>query len=88
MPCWDAPTPTTPYGPGSIPNPTEAAGSPGCSARCWVSQDRGATVLTDEARRGAAIWQRSDHRSLGVLGNLHMATAIIAGGARLDAARR
>jgi hypothetical protein len=46
-----------------------------------ATRDRGATVLTDEARRGAAIWQRSDDRSLGALGNLRMGAAIIASGA-------
>jgi ribosomal protein S18 acetylase RimI-like enzyme len=45
--------------------------------------DRGATVLTDEARRGAAIWQRSDERSLGALGNVRVAAAMIASGARV-----
>ena len=45
--------------------------------------DRGATVLTDEARRGAAIWQRSDARSLGVLGSGRVAAAMIASGARV-----
>lgn len=48
-----------------------------------VTRDRGATVLTDQATRGAAIWQRSDDRSLGVLGNLRMGTAMIASGARI-----
>ena len=43
----------------------------------------GATVLTGEARRGAAIWQRSDDRSLGAVGNLRMGTSIIASGARV-----
>jgi ribosomal protein S18 acetylase RimI-like enzyme len=45
--------------------------------------DRGATVLTDDATRGAAIWQRSDDRSLGALGNLRVATAMIASRARI-----
>lgn len=45
--------------------------------------DRGAAVVTDEAARGAAIWQRSDARSLGVPGNLRMGTAMIRSGARL-----
>ena len=35
------------------------------------------------APRGAAIWQRSDDRSLGALGNLRMATAMITGRARI-----
>ena len=48
-----------------------------------AAQDRGATVLTDEARRGAAIWQRSDARSLGVLGSGRVAAAMIASGARV-----
>ncbi|MGH9260207.1 MAG: GNAT family N-acetyltransferase, partial [Acidimicrobiales bacterium] len=30
-----------------------------------ATRARGATVLTDQATRGAAIWQRSDRRSLG-----------------------
>jgi ribosomal protein S18 acetylase RimI-like enzyme len=47
------------------------------------TRDRGATVLTDQATRGAAIWQRSDDRSLGVLGNLRMGTAMVASGARI-----
>jgi WD40 repeat protein len=38
-----------------------------------ATRERGATVLTDEGRRGAAIWQRSEARSLGALGNLRMA---------------
>jgi ribosomal protein S18 acetylase RimI-like enzyme len=45
--------------------------------------DRGATVATDEATRGAAIWQRHDARSLGMLGNLRMGTAMIRSGAQL-----
>jgi ribosomal protein S18 acetylase RimI-like enzyme len=48
-----------------------------------ATRDRGATVLTDQARRGAAIWQRSDDRSLGALGNLRMGTTMIASGARI-----
>jgi ribosomal protein S18 acetylase RimI-like enzyme len=48
-----------------------------------ATRDRGATVLTDQATRGAAIWQRSDARSLGALGNLRMGTAMIASGARI-----
>jgi ribosomal protein S18 acetylase RimI-like enzyme len=48
-----------------------------------ATRDRGATVVTDQALRGAAIWQRSDNRSLGALGNLRMATAMIASGARV-----
>lgn len=48
-----------------------------------ATRDHGATVLTDQATRGAAIWQRSDDRSLGALGNLRMATAMIAGRARI-----
>jgi ribosomal protein S18 acetylase RimI-like enzyme len=48
-----------------------------------ATRDRGATVLTDQARRGAAIWQRSDDRSLGVLGNLRMGTTMMASGARI-----
>lgn len=44
---------------------------------------RGATVLTDEARRAAAIWQRSDARSLGLAGNLRMGRAMFASGARM-----
>jgi hypothetical protein len=39
--------------------------------------DRGATVLTGQARRGAAIWQRANDRSLGALGNLRIGTAMI-----------
>lgn len=45
--------------------------------------DRGATVVTDEARRGAAIWQRSDARRLGVLGNLRMGATMLRSGARI-----
>jgi ribosomal protein S18 acetylase RimI-like enzyme len=48
-----------------------------------ATRDRGATVLTDQATRGAAIWQRSDSRSLGALGNLRMGTAMIASRARI-----
>jgi len=48
-----------------------------------ATQDRGATVLTDEARRGAAIWQRSDARGLGALGSGRVAAAMIASGARV-----
>jgi GNAT superfamily N-acetyltransferase len=48
-----------------------------------ATQDRGATVLTDEARRGAAIWQRSHARSLGALGTARVAAAMIASGARV-----
>jgi GNAT superfamily N-acetyltransferase len=48
-----------------------------------ATQDRGATVLTDEALRGAAIWQRSDTRSLGVLGGARVAAAMIASRARV-----
>ena len=48
-----------------------------------ATRDRGATVLTDQARRGAAIWQRSDDRSLGALGNLRVGTTIVASGARI-----
>jgi ribosomal protein S18 acetylase RimI-like enzyme len=48
-----------------------------------ATRDRGATVLTDDATRGAAIWQRSDHRSLGALGNLRVGTAMIASRARI-----
>ena len=48
-----------------------------------ATRDRGATVLTDQARRGAAIWQRSDDRSLGALGNLRVGTTMIASGARI-----
>ena len=43
--------------------------------------DRGATVLTDDERRGAAIWQRSTERSLGARGKLRMASAMARGGA-------
>jgi GNAT superfamily N-acetyltransferase len=46
-------------------------------------QDRGATVLTDEARRGAAVWQRSSARSLGALGSARVAAAMVASGARV-----
>ena len=48
-----------------------------------ATQDRGANLLTDQATRGAAIWQRSDSRSLGALRNLRMGTAMIASGARI-----
>lgn len=48
-----------------------------------ATRDRGATVLTDQATRGAAIWQRSDDRGLGVLGNLRMGTSMVASGARV-----
>jgi ribosomal protein S18 acetylase RimI-like enzyme len=48
-----------------------------------VTLDRGATVLTDNATRGAAIWQRSDARSLGLAGNLRMTPAFVAGRAKL-----
>jgi ribosomal protein S18 acetylase RimI-like enzyme len=48
-----------------------------------ATRERGATVLTDQAARGAAIWQRSDDRSLGALGNLRMGTTIITSGARI-----
>jgi hypothetical protein len=48
-----------------------------------ATQDRGATVLTDEALRGAAIWRRSDTRSLGVLGSARVAAAMIASRARV-----
>jgi ribosomal protein S18 acetylase RimI-like enzyme len=48
-----------------------------------ATHDRGATVLTDEARRGAAIWQRSDARSLGALGSARVASAMIASRARV-----
>ena len=48
-----------------------------------ATQDRGATVLTDEAGRGAAIWQRSDARSLGALGSARVAAAMIASLARV-----
>lgn len=48
-----------------------------------ATQDRGATLLTDEARRGAAIWQRSEAQTLGFVGTLRMSAAMIAGGARM-----
>jgi len=48
-----------------------------------ATRGRGATVLTDQARRGAAIWQRSDDRSLGALGSLRVGAAMIASGARI-----
>jgi ribosomal protein S18 acetylase RimI-like enzyme len=44
---------------------------------------RGATVLTDEHRRGAAIWQRSSERRLGFTGNARMGVAMMRGRARL-----
>lgn len=43
-----------------------------------VTLARGATVLTDEDRRGAAVWQRSDDRSLGALGNVRMGATMLA----------
>jgi GNAT superfamily N-acetyltransferase len=46
-------------------------------------QARGATVLTDEVRRGAAIWQRSGERSLGALGSARVAAAMVASRARI-----
>jgi ribosomal protein S18 acetylase RimI-like enzyme len=48
-----------------------------------VSLARGATVLTDEARAGAAIWQRSDDRDLGLVGNARMGAAMVVSRARL-----
>jgi ribosomal protein S18 acetylase RimI-like enzyme len=48
-----------------------------------ATRDRGATVLTDEATRGAAIWQRSNNRGLGPLGNLRMGAAMVVGRGRI-----
>lgn len=47
---------------------------------------RGATVLTDDRRRGAAIWQPSHDRDLGPIGNARMGVAMIRGGARMGRA--
>ena len=44
---------------------------------------RRAVVLCDEARRGAAIWQRSESRDLGRRGNFAMVVAMARGGANL-----
>jgi hypothetical protein len=44
-------------------------------------------VIDGRARRGAAISQRSDDRSLGALGNVRMGTAMIASGARVRRGR-
>jgi ribosomal protein S18 acetylase RimI-like enzyme len=43
---------------------------------------RGATVLTDAGGHGAAIWQRSDARSFGLLGTARVGAAMVASGAR------
>ncbi len=43
----------------------------------------GATILTDEARRGTAIWQRSERRDLGARGNLAVVFAMVRGRAHL-----
>lgn len=48
-----------------------------------ATRNRGATVVTDGDVRSAAIWQRADERSLGLLGNLRMGAAMIASGAKL-----
>lgn len=48
-----------------------------------VSLARGAMVLTDEARAGVAIWQRSDDRDLGLVGNVRMGAAMVVSRARL-----
>lgn len=50
------------------------------------TMDRGATVLTDEGRRGAAIWQPSDQRSLGLAGNLRTGMAMVRGRADMGKA--
>ena len=44
---------------------------------------RGATVLTDPNRRGAAIWQPSHDRSFGVGGSLRTGWSMVSGGARM-----
>jgi len=48
-----------------------------------VSLARGATVLTDEAGLGVAIWQQSDDRDLGLAGNVRVGAAMVASRARL-----
>jgi ribosomal protein S18 acetylase RimI-like enzyme len=48
-----------------------------------ATRERGATVLTDQAARGAAIWQRSDERSLGMVGNVRVGATMVATGARM-----
>jgi ribosomal protein S18 acetylase RimI-like enzyme len=44
---------------------------------------RRATILTDDGLRSAAIWQRSDARSLGPAGNVRMGLAMARGRARM-----
>jgi ribosomal protein S18 acetylase RimI-like enzyme len=53
-----------------------------------VAARRGATVLTDEAARGAAIWQRADRRSFGTVGTLRMGVAMVASGAKVQRGQR
>jgi hypothetical protein len=47
------------------PSPTEARLARMFRSLLRATRDRGATVVADRARRGAAIWRHSDDRSLG-----------------------
>lgn len=53
----------------------------GALVRVTLAHD--ATVLTDRGRRSAAIWQRSERRSVGAGGNVRMGAAMVRSGARL-----
>ena len=48
-----------------------------------LSLRHGATVLTDDGLRGAAIWHRSERRNLGPVANIVIGIAMITRGARM-----